>query len=109
MKPLKSTNICLCFLLAGTGECSWGHLHFSFTATTEDSPFFLSLGIYVSSTEKGHIETGVCVFLLMLFQATPHLGSPPVPQVYNNEPTQAKATVSLALLPFGVFLEEMPW
>lgn len=52
MKQLKSMNICFGFLLSGTGKCSWGHLHFSFTATTEDSPFFLSLGIYVSSTES---------------------------------------------------------
>lgn len=53
-------------------------------------------------------ETDVCVVLLMLFQAMPHLGSSPVPQVCNNEPAQAEATVGLALLPFGVFLAEMP-
>lgn len=72
MKPLKSMNTGFGFLLAGTGKSSWGHLHFSCTTTSEDSPFFLSLDIYVSSAEKEHIETDV--FLLMLFQASPVLG-----------------------------------
>lgn len=108
MKPLKSMNTCFGFLLARASKSSWGNSSFTATLYTEDSPSFLSLAIYVSSAEKEHIETDACVFLLMLFQATPHLGSPPVLQVCNNEPTQAKATVSLTLLLFGVFLAEMP-
>lgn len=108
MKPLKSVNICFGFLLAGTGKSSWGHLHFSFTATTEDSPFFLSFDIYVSSAEKEHIETDVSVFLLMMFQAKPHLGSPPVPRVCNNEPTKVKAKWAWPFSLLGYFWQKCP-
>lgn len=105
MKPLKSMNTRFGFLLARTGKSSWGNS----TSVYRGFPLLSFIAIYVSSAEKEHTETDACVFLLMLFQATPHLGSPPVLQVCNNEPTQAKVTVGLTLLLFGLFLAEMPW
>lgn len=93
-----------------------GHLHVRSTATTEDSFFFFSLGIYWPSRDKGRIKNNVCVFLraaARCCQVMPRSGSPPPLRVCNHEPApgprrrRPRRAWPLPLLEY--FWQKMSW